>query len=1111
MKSESNSQFLLLQSTHRMTIQYDKDIGHLFVPNLTARIPNENGGYIIRTNSLGFRSDFEFNRKGDRGLPKVLLFGDSNVAGDGCSNHERFSDLIGKELGAEVYNFGLSGSGTDQQLLMYEKFAQQLNPELIILAITVHNIERIKIAYRESIERSTGRYVLVPKPYFTLENEQLVLHNVPVSKIRPYVDEVDSDAYEAPFSKSNEALSPSLINLYKKSAILKKTIGQVTSKLNLGLQSKLTNLIEFQPHEDYKRDDSLGWLLMKSIIERFITKASTSKILIVPIPTSPFLAEKSKPVYQTLFENFEVNHQDVKVIDLTSPLIDCYKQDPEHIFFRYDSHYSSFGHRQIAKILVDNIRTLQLLPDKIAIDKVEFLRKISKSIYILGFSAFYHNSSACLVKDGQIVAASDEERFSRIKNDRSFPFQAINFCLEQGGIQQNDLSALVYYDNAYLTFERLLQSQIAVGVKGEKNWMESMPSWISYKLHVPQLIRKRLKYEGLILHENHHRSHAASAFFPSPFRKAAILTIDGVGEWATASIAIGRDNNIELVKEMHFPHSLGLLYSAFTQFTGFKVNSGEYKMMGLAPYGEPKYVDLIYKHLIDLKEDGSLELNMEYFAFLYEPSMTNVKFAELFGGPAREPESKITHREMDIACSIQVVTEDVILQMANYVHKLTGENQLCLAGGVALNCVANGRLLREGPFKEIWIQPAAGDSGCALGAALDVYHTYFNRPRVLSSAKNRSMQGGSYLGPEFSDDEIQAFLNTYDYQYHELISDERPEKLAKILAEGKVLGHFSGRMEFGPRSLGARSILADARNRDMQVKLNLKIKYRESFRPFAPTVLKERVSDYFELDRESPYMLLVAPVKKDRRESFSPEKSDDLLPIVKMTRSDIPAITHVDYSARIQTVTKEDHPDYYELIAAFEKLTGYGVIVNTSFNVRGEPIVCTPYDAYRCFMRTEMDALVLGRYLLYKEEQAEWPEEKGHVEKTEDIKETVVNNETSEKIKGIFDNDFLPLASMFNSDSEFDAFRVMKNKSSNWVDSDSKITPEMIFTISKELDTSNPSPRTYADHITKHWNSKSVARNFYEVLVKLLQVGFEGQDSDIELNENVSDSIYVMY
>jgi carbamoyltransferase len=595
-------------------------------------------------------------------------------------------------------------------------------------------------------------------------------------------------------------------------------------------------------------------------------------------------------------------------------------------------------------------------------------------MYIRGVSCFYHDSAACLVKDGGIIAAAQEERFTRKKHDPRFPKNAITCCLKIAGITVQDLDYVVFYDKPFLTFERLLMTYLTIAPNGLRSWLQAMPLWLGQKLHIPTVIRKKIGYEGDVLFTEHHEAHAASAFYPSPFDEAAILTVDGVGEWATGSYGFGRKNEITLLKELHFPDSLGLLYSAFTYFTGFRVNSGEYKLMGLAPYGVPCYKDLILSELVDVKQDGSIRLNLSYFDFLGGLRMTNRRFAKLFGGPPRKPETEITRREMDIAASIQAVTEEVVMRMTRHVYKETGQKYLCLAGGVALNCVANGRILREGPFDDVWIQPAAGDAGGALGAALSVWYRYLGNE--WHSSKNYDSQQGSYLGPSFSEKEIQDYLESQGYPYHHLDGGDRSRAIAELIAEGKIVGYMAGRMEFGPRALGARSILGDPRREDTQTVMNLKIKYRESFRPFAPSVLEDKASQYFEIDRPSPYMLLVADVRKERR---FPQPSGDRVPMLdrlKVKRSDIPAVTHLDYSARLQTVNRKDKPDYHELIREFEKLTGCPVIVNTSFNVRGEPIICSPEDAYRCFMRTQMDILVMENCILFKEEQPPWKESK---------------------------------------------------------------------------------------------------------------------------------------
>ena len=598
--------------------------------------------------------------------------------------------------------------------------------------------------------------------------------------------------------------------------------------------------------------------------------------------------------------------------------------------------------------------------------------------YILGISGYYHDSAAALIHEGEIIAAAQEERFTRKKHDASFPKNAILYTLKEAKISLGQLDYIVFYEKPLLTFDRLLETYLAYAPQGLQSFISAMSVWLQEKLYLKTVLKKALAELGNckpkelppLLFGEHHQSHAASAFFPSPFEKAAVLCMDGVGEWATTSLWLGEGNQLTPQWEIDFPHSLGLLYSAFTYYTGFKVNSGEYKLMGLAPYGQPKYVDLILNNLLDLKDDGTFRLNMKYFNYTTGLTMTNKLFDRLFDAPPRQPEAVLTQREMDIAASIQQVTEEIVLRLANTAQKELGVDYLCLAGGVALNCVSNGRLLRESKFKDIWIQPAAGDAGGAIGAALSVWHQYLEKPRQTDGLDKMK---GSYLGPRFSSDEIQQYLDDVRAVYHYFNESELCQKVAQILEQGNVVGWFQGRMEFGPRALGDRSIIGDPRNEKMQSVMNLKIKYRESFRPFAPSVLADKVSNYFELDHHSPYMLLVANIKEDLKIAMT-EEQKQLFGIEKLNipRSQLPAITHVDYSARVQTVHPETNPRYYQLISEFENLTGCGVLVNTSFNVRGEPIVCTPEDAYRCFMRTEMDYLVLENYVLAKTDQPQW-------------------------------------------------------------------------------------------------------------------------------------------
>ena len=599
-------------------------------------------------------------------------------------------------------------------------------------------------------------------------------------------------------------------------------------------------------------------------------------------------------------------------------------------------------------------------------------------MYILGISAYYHDSAACLLRDGEIIAAAQEERFTRKKHDPSFPNNAIKYCLKEGNISASKIENVVFYEKPFLKFERLLETYLAFAPKGFSSFAKAMPVWIKDKLFQKSALIKELKssldenvdWRERLLFSEHHLSHAASAYYPSPFDSAAVLTLDGVGEWTTTSLAIGKGSNLKVLKEIHFPHSLGLLYSAFTYYTGFKVNSGEYKVMGLAPYGEPVYADLIKEKLLTIAKDGSYQLDMSYFDYATGLTMTNKKFDSLFGGPPRTSETELTQREMDLAASVQKVTEDIVLELARGIAKETGERKLCLAGGVALNCVANGILLREKIFDNIWIQPAAGDAGGALGAALSTWYLHHNKERIAST--QRDAMRGAYLGPAFTDSEIEAELTECGASFKKLSESEMIEEVASALADEKAVGWMQGRMEFGPRALGGRSIIADPRSPIMQKQLNLKVKYRESFRPFAPSVLREDVGEWFEHETDSPYMLLVADVQSDKRRAMT-EEEEKLFGIDKLNipRSSVPAITHVDYSARIQTVHADTNPKYHAVISKFKEKTGYPLVVNTSFNVRGEPIICTTTDAFKCFMGTEMDVLAVGNYMLYKEHQDE--------------------------------------------------------------------------------------------------------------------------------------------
>ncbi|TWU55683.1 carbamoyltransferase N-terminal domain-containing protein [Rubripirellula reticaptiva] len=1114
--------FLLSQSTHRMLIQHDSDIGHRFVPNQNARLTNEAGGYFVKTNSSGFRSDFEFV-KPKSGRPRILMFGDSYTAGDNVSNCDRYSDQLAKLHGCEVYNFGISGSGTDQHLLAFRKFAKQIEADAIVICVQIDSFHRIQTSHRPSVDRVTGRRVRVPKPYFELINGELNLCQVPVPTDRPE----DNAGDRPPSTKRDDDLINKVHDLYSLVPGLKELRNSsLFSDAGSRLITEFKRIRGHHPYPDILSDQTGGWKLMEAILRQFIAEVQPLPVVIFPIPTRDFYLVGMEPVYQPLFEKLDSPEKNIHVGDVSTELGQLPYQERLKLSFEQGGHFTPYANRLVAENM-DAFLTkrgiIKVASDKEAVTAASAARSVAASEekpsdgeYILGLSCFYHNSAATLLKNGEIVAAAEEERFSRVKNDRRFPVNAVNFCLEQAGINQDQLSAVSFYDDSALTFERIMHSLMAVDVdSARKMWATIVPDWARTKLHFPKLVREALNFDGPVLQGNHHRSHAASCFYPSPFESAAVITIDGVGEWATASIAHGQGNSIKMLREMTFPNSLGLLYSAFTHFTGFKVNSGEYKMMGLAPYGRPIYTQLILDNIVDLKDDGSIELNMDYFSFLSDVSTTSEKFDELFGGPRRDPESRITRREMDLARSIQEVTEMAMIRMARHARELTGETRLCLAGGVALNCVANGKLLKEGVFDEIWIQPAAGDSGCALGVALDTWHTYLGRPRTERS--ELSDQGGSYLGPGFSSDEIKAYLDTHGFPFRELCGDDRNQFLSKQLADGKVVGHFSGRLEFGPRSLGARSILGDVRNTEMQTTLNLRIKYRESFRPFAPAVLHERVSDYFDIDRESPYMLLVAPVKESRRipvKASEGDAAEDLLPIVRQLRSDIPAVTHIDYSARIQSVRREHHQAFYDLIKQFEKDTGYGVLVNTSFNVRGEPIVCTPQDAYRCFMRTEMDVLALDDCILIKADQPEWPEGKGEGLENEDVyavSQAKPTDQYHDQIAKLFDSSFWPQATKAKSqDMVLVSVTTPPLRSSTWTDTSKTGMASEEFEFASAFANSNSSASQTAAAIVSRWRDQPAGRLLEPTVAKILQVASKHPRDDDEAAE-VSESVYVMF
>ncbi|MFH1913887.1 MAG: carbamoyltransferase N-terminal domain-containing protein [Pseudomonadota bacterium] len=1045
----------------------------------------------MQTNSSGFRSDIDYEpQKGSR--PRILFFGDSMTAGDGCNNHERFSDQLGRLLGAETYNYGLSGSGTDQQLLILENFALDVEADLIILCVYVENVQRNMAQVRPTIDRATGSTVLVPKPFFRMGDEGLELHGTPVPLQRQVVPSSQRKANHTSTILTAAAL---LANRLRDSPALRKALGPLLSTKtsdHFRVRSLLPRLMGFQPLPEYDSPNGDACRLLAALIKRFKQSCATIPLLVVPIPSVDHVLGRARANFQPFFTSLESLDHGLHVADCFAYLRTLPHRERTRLSFDYDCHYSPRGHSVVAQFLCNTILNRGLLTQSSSATPAPAKAQVQAS-YILGLSCFYHNSAACLLRNGEIVAAAEEERFSRVKNDRRFPTQAVNYCLEEAGIDTRELESVVFYDDPYLTFERIIATVAESKAASRDMWLRMAPSWACFKLGIPQLIRQHLHYNGPVYKDLHHRAHAASAFFPSPFERAAILTIDGVGEWTTASIARGEGNTIVPMKEMRFPHSLGLLYSAFTQFLGFKVNSGEYKMMGLAPYGEPKYVDQILAHVVDLAQDGSLRLRMEMFSFLTGQTMVGDGFAKLFG-PPRCSEGAITQRDLDLARSVQAVTEMAVLRMAQHAHEITGEESLCLAGGVALNCVANGRILREGPFKNIWIQPAAGDAGAALGAALDIWHMAGGKHRHVR-ANSQDAQQGSLLGPAYREEEIAAFLESRGIPHVKLERGERARAVAELLAAGKVTGHFSGRMEFGPRALGSRSILGDARNKQMQSVLNLKIKYRESFRPFAPAVLEELADSYFELDRPSPYMLIVAPVHEARRLPFTLAPDKDVLEIVRQPRSDVPAITHVDYSARIQTVGTESNRSCREILEAFHKLTGCGLLVNTSFNVRGEPIVNTPEEAYRCFMRTEMDALLLEDFLLLKQEQPAWEETLAEAAPVANLHGASFLRE----LERIFDEEVLPAASRLDSPLKLTDKPPLPSGWSNW-----NAELPLPFLESKN------DPEHTAQEISAAWDNRALAEHFTPVLIRLLKAG----QRERELGDNfesVPNNTYVMF
>ena len=1082
----------LIGKTHRQLISFDKDIGHLYVPNIKARIIDSEGGYFFRTNSEGFRSDINFKKKKEK--LRILFFGDSNTAGDGVSNENRFSEKLGNYLNAEIFNYAVSGTGTDQQLLIAQKYAKEVDADLIFFGVLVENIERNKVEFRETISSFSKKINLTSKPYFKIKNDDLVLENCPVRKFNGHIKSVDKNKVQWAIPK-NQTLLYNTVNFFRKTQIFKFLNKKFENELSI-LRSKIIKTF-YQPFKDYKKPNSIGYILLKKIIDKFLEDFNKTPIILMPIPTYHYYVDGAKPIYQNFFKKFDKKFKNVFMIDPLTKINSLNLKEKKTLSLKNDkSHFSIKGHNFLANFIANEIQSKKILKisDTVKFDKID--KKKNKEDYILGISAFYHDSAASIIKNGKIIAAAQEERFTRKKNDQSFPINAINYCLEEASINQSQLKAIIFYDNVYLSLERVFWTLFKTAPHSLDSWSKYIPSWLKYKLFIPQLIRKKLNYDGKILQNLHHRSHLASAFYPSPFEKSAILTIDGVGEWATASIGVGENNQIKMIKEMSYPNSVGLLYSAFTQYLGFSVNSGEYKMMGLAPYGKPIYYETILKELIDLKNDGSIIINQKYFDYMRGKVMTNKKFENLFEGSARKPESKITQREMDIASSIQKVTEKIILNMANYTKELTQSDNLCLSGGVALNCVANGILLRSNLFKNIWIQPASGDAGSSLGCALDAYYSYFKENRDLTNLKHAPQQG-SFFGPSWNDQEIKSFLDTEQIKYKKFENlKNRNKYIATNLDNGRVIGLFNGRTEFGPRALGARSIIGDPRNKEMQTTLNLKIKKRESFRPFAPAILSEKKNLYFELENESPYMMLVAPVKKDKRLTVKGHKTENLLEIVKEPKSVIPAVTHVDFSARIQSVDKELNENFYFIIKEFENLTSCPILINTSFNVRGEPIVNSPFDAFRCFVNTNMDILILENFAINKNDLIKSQIENWKIKKSKKNRSTKINflNKEINKIykKNVYYNKEL-------------------NYTPGWIDKHILSDKKKIFEIPQELDFEDFNPEKMAKEIINFWNDKKFGDESLKILIELLILAKKFDINKVSINEEISKEIYEMF
>lgn len=901
-------------SSFRQILQYDSLLGHKYVPNITARLQHGNRGYLLSTDKYGFRnSPLSKNKTG----LKIIALGDSYTAGEGISNAERFTDILQKRYNCTIHNLAVSDYGIDQQVLAYEKYAKYFDHDMVIIFPFLDDLDRTLYTERVGLDKNTGQKVLIPKPYFQMEDHNLVLRNNPVPKIKnPVVSSVENTWAKKRIRQFKDFVKTNAPFVFPVASFLQRTFGVYSFPWTTDERSK-------------------QWAVSIPIFKKLKKLTQGKQIIIAPIPyhKSVVLKESSNS-YLKIFN--KLVDERTSIIDFMDVLIKNNSYNQESVYLNVCGHFSKSGHEvigeELAKFLIRK-NDLQVSDNK--------QQEEDSSNYILGISCFYHDSACCLLENGNLIAAAQEERFSRIKNDSSFPIHSLNYCLGEAQIEIDSVSAIVYYDYETWTLERALWNINEYSNGSQPNW-KKIPNSLYQKTMLAEIIRSLTNYQGETFKCPHHVSHAAGAFYTSGFEEAAIVVIDGVGEWACTTIADGTNTKIRLINQQYYPHSIGLLYSSFTYYLGFKVNSGEYKVMGLAAYGKPIYVDLIKDKIVEINDDGSIQLNLDYFTFQFGKEMINKNFDNLFGRKRRTPESEYDPFYLDIAASIQKVTEEIIIKIANYAKKITGRKNLVFSGGVALNSVANGQLLDHTDYERFYFDPAAGDSGACIGAAI-AYHHQNSTPEIDELSKSKHSM---YLGPSFSSEEIFAYLNSQKCNFHKFRQGERGHKVADFIFQNKVVGYFDGRMEFGPRALGSRSILANALNPNMKEILNSKIKFREDFRPFAPLYLEKRTSDYFEYDLPSPFMNIVRKVKKGI--------------------SQVPSITHVDRTARLQSLNSKQNPRLYSILEQFEKISGEGIMINTSFNVRGEPIVCTPYDAYQCFLKTGMDILVLGDYYLMK-------------------------------------------------------------------------------------------------------------------------------------------------